>query len=119
MPFPKINLDHEAARRTIRNAFSEFEKTISPSDCKALENTTLESVQQAALDVENLLASRKSLRNLRRLQPLFDGLAHYSKAIEVACNGTPYMPWLWAPIKLVLKVSNPYRPPIRVKTCED
>ncbi|KAH6663538.1 hypothetical protein B0J14DRAFT_683261 [Halenospora varia] len=45
---------------------------------------------------------------MRRLMPLFSGLEHYSKAIEVLCNGTPYLPWLWAPIKLILKVASDY-----------
>ena len=49
-------------------------------------------------------ALRQLLRNMRRLTPLFDGLQHYSKSIEAACEGTPYMAWIWAPIKLILKV---------------
>ncbi|KAI8722914.1 NACHT domain-containing protein [Fusarium sp. LHS14.1] len=43
---------------------------------------------------------------MRRLEPLFTGLGYYSKTIEVLCNGTPYMPWIWAPIKLILKISS-------------
>ncbi|VZI02341.1 unnamed protein product [Fusarium fujikuroi] len=102
---PTINLD---ARRTIEKAFKDLEKTVSAGDRISLQDTTLDDVRKAAHLVEDELAARQSLRNMRRLEPLFTGLEYYSKTIEVLCNGTPYMPWIWAPIKLVLKISSDY-----------
>ncbi|KAL7801430.1 hypothetical protein V8C43DRAFT_312589 [Trichoderma afarasin] len=96
------------AQRMMREAFMELERVISVSDRAQLKNLSLEDVQQAALQIEKQLAASQSLRNMRRLVPLFTGLGHYSQAIEVFCNGTPYLPWLWAPIKLVLKISADY-----------
>ncbi|KAK4075423.1 transcriptional regulator family: Fungal Specific TF [Trichoderma aggressivum f. europaeum] len=92
----------------MREAFMELERTITVSDRAQLKHLSLEDVQQAALQVEKQLSASQSLRNMRRLSPLFTGLGYYSQAIEVLCNGTPYMPWLWAPIKLVLKISADY-----------
>jgi hypothetical protein len=37
---------------------------------------------------------------------LLRGMEHYSKVVEVLCNGTPYLSWIWAPIKLMLMVSH-------------
>ncbi|KAF9771627.1 hypothetical protein IL306_010728 [Fusarium sp. DS 682] len=37
-----------------------------------------------------------------RITPFIDAIERYSKALEVAANGTPYLPWIWAPIKFVL-----------------
>ncbi len=88
----------------MQQAFSELERIITVSDRAQLRDTSLEDVQQAALQIEKQLAASQSLRNMRKLAPLFAGLKHYSQAIEALCNGTPYLPWLWAPIKLVLKV---------------
>jgi hypothetical protein len=105
MPLPRRDRGVEAAKRTIREAFEDLERAVSPADSHDFAHTTLESVQKAALDVESQLGMRSSLRNMRRLMPLFSGLQHYSGAIEVLCNGTPYLPWIWAPIKLILKVS--------------
>ncbi|ESA44365.1 hypothetical protein GE21DRAFT_2385 [Neurospora crassa] len=96
------------ARRTIREAFEGLEKVISPSEAKDFNNTTLQNVQDAALEIESILAARQSLRNMRRLSPLFEGLKCYAETVEVLCNGTPYLPWIWAPIKLILKVSSDY-----------
>ncbi|KDN69904.1 putative NACHT domain-containing protein [Colletotrichum sublineola] len=97
-----------AAQRIIRDAFKDLEKTIASNDSADFAATTLEKVIKAAHDIENQLAARQMLRNMRRLTPLFDGLQHYSKSIEAACEGTPYMAWIWAPIKLILKISADY-----------
>lgn len=40
--------------------------------------------------------------------PLFTALSHYSGAMGVLCNGTPFLAWEWAPIKLVLIVASEY-----------
>ncbi|KAK1948821.1 hypothetical protein LY78DRAFT_751832, partial [Colletotrichum sublineola] len=97
-----------AAQRIIRDAFKDLEKTIASNDSADFAATTLEKVIKAAHDIENQLAARQMLRNMRRLTPLFDGLQHYSKSIEAAREGTPYMAWIWAPIKLILKISADY-----------
>ena len=104
MPLRRRDPALAIAQRTVREAFEDLEKTVSPADSKDFEITTLENVQKAALEIENQLAARQSLRNMRRLMPLFSGLGYYAQTIEVLCNGTPYLPWIWAPIKLVLKV---------------
>ncbi|KAK1750445.1 hypothetical protein QBC47DRAFT_394073 [Echria macrotheca] len=97
-----------SARRAIEVAFKDLEKTISPADSRDFAATTLDDVRKAAVDLERQLAARQSLRNMQRLEPLFQGLNHYSKVIDVLCNGTDYLPWIWAPIKLVLKISSDY-----------
>ncbi|KAJ4303250.1 hypothetical protein N0V90_002143 [Kalmusia sp. IMI 367209] len=45
---------------------------------------------------------------MRRLKPLFDGMEHYAKVVDILCNGTPFLPWIWAPITLILKISSEY-----------
>jgi len=97
-----------AGRRAIEDAFKDLERTISPAESRDFASTTLDDVRRAAIDLERQLAARQSLRNMRRLEPLFQGLNHYSKVIDVLCNGTSYLPWIWAPIKLILKISSDY-----------
>ncbi|KAL6400957.1 putative NACHT domain-containing protein [Ilyonectria robusta] len=95
-----------AAQRVIHDAFTDLSRTISEKDRADFADTTLENVIKAAHEIENQLAARQLLRNMKRLVPLFTGLGYYAKSIEVVCNGTPYLPWIWAPIKLILKVSS-------------
>ncbi|KAJ3535531.1 hypothetical protein NM208_g535 [Fusarium decemcellulare] len=96
------------ARQTIKAAYDELDRTITPGDKTELRNTTLQHVRKAALDIENQLAARQSLRNMRRLMPLFQGLEHYAKVVDVLCNGTPFLSWIWAPITLILRVASEY-----------
>ncbi|KAI1074223.1 hypothetical protein F5B20DRAFT_574225 [Whalleya microplaca] len=86
-----------AARRTMKTAFDELEQTITLDDSRGLANMSLEN-----------LAARQSLCNMRRLMPLFKGLEHYSNAIDILCNGTPYMAWIWSPITLILRIASEY-----------
>lgn len=96
------------ARQTIRTAYEDLERTITPTDSRDFRLKTLQDVRIAALEIEKQLAARQSLRNMRRLMPLFRGLEHYSKVVDVLCNGTPYLPWIWAPITLILRVASEY-----------
>ncbi|KAM0344892.1 hypothetical protein ACHAPU_007025 [Fusarium lateritium] len=96
------------ARSTIKTAYDELDRTINPADKKELSNTTLEHVINAARSIEDQLAARQSLRNMRRLMPLFQGLEHYSKVVDILCNGTPYLPWIWAPITLILRIASEF-----------
>jgi hypothetical protein len=96
------------ARHTIKTAFDQLDGTILPDDSREFSATTLEDVRKTALGIENQLAARKSLRNMRRLLPLFNGLEHYAKVVDILCNGTPYLSWVWAPITLILRIASEY-----------
>jgi hypothetical protein len=39
---------------------------------------------------------------------LLNGLEHYSRVVEILCNGTPFLAWIWAPITLILRVASEY-----------
>jgi len=79
----------------MKEAFERLQLKVSPKDAREFQCTTLQDVYTAARKIERELAARQCLRNMRRLNPFFDGLERYSKAIEVLCNGTPYLPWIW------------------------
>lgn len=101
---PSLSLQ---ARNTFKSSFEKFERTvnrISVTDHREFSCSTIQDVRQAAREVEQQLAARQCLRNMRRIEPLLNGLEAYAKVVEVLCNGTPYVSWIWAPIKLMLKV---------------
>ncbi|KAI8950616.1 hypothetical protein F4801DRAFT_590286 [Xylaria longipes] len=108
MPLRQRDPATAKAQRIVEAAFYELEKSVSPADSTGFGSVALDDVRKTALDIENQLAARQSLRNMRRLEPLFSGLMYYSKAIETLCNGTPYLSWLWAPISVILKISSDY-----------
>lgn len=92
------------ARLTLQDAFDRFACSVSQDDYRAFQNTELQDVRDEALKIERQLRARRTQRNMARLEPFLLGLEHYSKVMEVLCNGTPYLSWIWAPIKLMLSV---------------
>jgi ABC-type maltose transport system permease subunit len=97
------------ARQTMRTAFEELERTITPADERNLRKvTTIQQVRAVALEIETQLAARQALRSMRRLSPLLNGLEHYAKVVEILCNGTPFLSWIWSPITLILRVASEY-----------
>jgi hypothetical protein len=116
---------HPQARISINEAFERLRQSVSKDDERLFNSTTLEDVYSTARDVETQLAARSELRNMRRLQPFFDWLLQYSKEMEILCNGTPYLPWIWvcscvpayiavltilpkAPIRLLLHLASDF-----------
>jgi hypothetical protein len=83
------------ARIIFEDALNRFEQTVNFDDKREFQLTTLQDVREAARQIERDLGDRGCLRNMRRLQPFFDGLDRYSTIIEVLCNGTPYLPYIW------------------------
>lgn len=104
MPLPKAV--PALVRQTMKNAFDDLERTVTAQDSTNFDISTLECVRKEALDIENQLGSRGWLRNMRRLLPLFTALEHYSRVMDTLCNGTPFLPWVWAPITLILRIAS-------------
>jgi len=90
---------------SMNEALERLSRIVSPTDARTFQSTTLKDVFDAAQQIQQHLAARGSLRNMRRIEPFFRGLEHYSKAVDTLCNGTPYLPWIWAPIKLILQLA--------------
>ncbi len=76
-------------------AFERLKEIVSKDDARFFNSTTMEDVWTTARDIERHLESRRSLRGFRRIQPFLAGIEQYSKVVEVICNGTPYMPYIW------------------------
>lgn len=97
------------ARLVFKDAFDKLEHVVHaghPVEARAFRCTTLQDVWTAAKKIEQELDARQCLRNMRRIDPFLAGLERYSKAVDVLCNGTDYLAWIWAPMKLILQVSQ-------------
>jgi hypothetical protein len=106
----------------ISDAFENLKRSISEEDAHEFASTTLKDVWFAVRHIDSEQRKRQSAQNLRRIEPLLKGIEKYAKVIEVLCNGTPFMPYVWvcsppslylarivcsriqAPIKLMLQV---------------
>ena len=84
-----------AATQALDNAVNSLKQSITPTDAAKFQSATLEELWTTLRDVQQVQRDRQSVSNLTRIQPLLEILEKYSKPIEVCCNGTPYMPWIW------------------------
>jgi len=100
MPGPAPSAD----RTTVKYAFDSFATSISSEDARDFCSTTLQDVRTAAQAIERQQAQRKSLRNLRRIEPFLRFLESYAPVIEVGCQGFSPMTWVWGPLKMMLQV---------------
>ncbi|PVH71621.1 hypothetical protein DL98DRAFT_363413, partial [Cadophora sp. DSE1049] len=87
----------------IADAFQRLKQSVTDDDAYDFESTRLGDVWQAVREIDNAQRQRQSAQNMRRIEPFLRALEKYSKVIEVLCNGTPYLPYVWAPIKLMLQ----------------
>jgi len=85
----------EASAQVFETAIKSLQQTVSSADATAFKSTSLGDVWKAAEEIQDAQRKRKSLRNMKRVEPFLKGLEKYSKVIEVLCNGTPYLPWIW------------------------
>ena len=68
---------------------------MSEDEARNFASTTMKDVWAAVRDVENHLQSRRCLRGFHRIRPFLAGLEQYSGVVEVLCQGTPYLPFIW------------------------
>ncbi|KAJ3479085.1 hypothetical protein NLG97_g8410 [Lecanicillium saksenae] len=94
------------AQQIIQFAFKGLEQAVAVPHAIQFRNTSIEDVRKACETLENELGARGLLRNMRRLEPLLKGLDCYGKAVDTLCQGTPFLPWIWAPIIVILKIGS-------------
>jgi len=80
---------------TISDAFQKLGRSISAEDAHDWASTELKDVWAEVRKIDAEQRSRQSAQNMRRIEPFLKGIEKYSKVIEVLCNGTPYMPYVW------------------------
>ena len=84
----------------IENAFQKLKLSINTSDAKSFSSTCLEEVYEAARIIERDQEQRRCLRNLRKIEPLLGALKKLGIAIDVLCQGTPFMSFAWVYLSL-------------------
>ncbi|KAI4861312.1 hypothetical protein F4820DRAFT_461052 [Hypoxylon rubiginosum] len=87
----------EDFRRSLKNpALYDFSKIVQIDD-----------VYDEARKIQSEQAKTKTLRGLKRLEPLINGLKEYSAVVEVFIQVKPdVMSLIWGPLKLILQTSS-------------
>ncbi|KAK4164640.1 hypothetical protein QBC43DRAFT_45733 [Cladorrhinum sp. PSN259] len=91
------------ASRLIELSCQRFRRSIEVDDDRELQRLSLEDVRQGVFDIQRELRAKQCLRNLDRLSPYLDAADRYSKAVGHLCNGVPFLPYIWAPLMVILR----------------
>jgi hypothetical protein len=83
------------AQRLIELSCARLRQDISDEDDELIRTTSLDEVRAAIRQIETLLASRQSLRNLDRLTPYLNAVERYSKAVGPLFHDAPCLPYIW------------------------
>jgi hypothetical protein len=78
-----------------QEAYEKFIRSVHPAEAARFENLTIEDIRETARTIETSQGTRRSLRNLRRIEPLLEALGKYGKTLDVLCNQTPYLAFVW------------------------
>jgi 5'-deoxynucleotidase YfbR-like HD superfamily hydrolase len=84
-----------SATVTIHKAFENLQSSISLEHRHHFTSTKLEDVWNAVQEIEATQRKRHLAQNLRRIEPLLEALEKYAKVIEILCNGTQYLSFIW------------------------
>lgn len=83
------------ARVMMQNAFDRLRDNMTDNDAAVLQTMQLQDVENAARELEDNLAAKGEMPNMRRLKPLFQGFRWYESASELMCKDIPLLPWIW------------------------
>ena len=89
------SVSSDALPESFSKAFERLRATVNTEDARTFASTTMEDVWNTARRIERQLEAKRSLRNFNRIQKFLAGIEQYSKTVEVLCNQTPYLPFVW------------------------
>lgn len=83
------------AQRHLELSCERFRNELNAEDDNLIRTASLEDVRTAIAQTERELASRQGLRNFDRLSPYINAVERYGAVVEVFCNSSPIVPFIW------------------------
>ncbi|KAK7723014.1 Transcription initiation factor TFIID subunit 12 [Diaporthe eres] len=90
------------AQRQLELSSERFRSELDAEDDRLVRATSLNDVHATIAQTETQLASRQGLRNFDRLSPYINAAERYGKVLEVFCNSSPMVSYIWGPVKLII-----------------
>ncbi|KAH7355340.1 hypothetical protein BKA65DRAFT_395437 [Rhexocercosporidium sp. MPI-PUGE-AT-0058] len=93
------------ARTIIVEAYRRFNSHVADEDACSFRSTALSDVWTTVRSIDTAKRKRQCGQNMRRLESLLRGLEVYLKVIDISPGEEAFMPYLWAPVKLMLEIT--------------
>ena len=91
----KYGQPHPELPDSFQVAFNKLQDSLTIEDMRIFASTTMVDVWKAVQDVECQLEERRTLRGFHRIRTLLAGIEKYSGVVEILCQGTLYLPFIW------------------------
>jgi hypothetical protein len=87
-------------------ALDNWRRRLSAKEQMDYEGTSLSDLKMSIIQIQNRLETTKDNPNMKRLSKFMEAMEQFGKVIEVFANSTPYVAFIWGPIKFILQVSE-------------
>jgi hypothetical protein len=74
---------------------ADFKSGLKKRDQENFRLTTLEDLEQTMADIQAEQHGKRRLQNLNRLKPFLEGLNQYGNVVDIFCNSSQLLPFVW------------------------
>lgn len=89
-----------------KQALEDFKKRLKPEEEAKFAVTSLNDLQIALKDIQEMQRKTKTAQNLKRIEPFLQAMAQYQGIIEVFLNTSSLLCFIWGPMKFMLLIAN-------------
>ncbi|KAJ0425196.1 hypothetical protein BJY00DRAFT_308523 [Aspergillus carlsbadensis] len=89
-----------------QNALDKFASSLTKKQKLEFAVTKYEDVEDAIERIQQQYGEKKELQNMYRIQSFLEAMNEYGKVVEVFLNCTPFVAYIWGPVKFVLQVAS-------------
>lgn len=72
-----------------------FKKDLNKKDRDNFKFSTLEDLEKCLTQLQAKHRSQRRMQNLNRLKPFLEAMNQFGKVVEVFCNSSELVPFLW------------------------
>lgn len=83
------------ALERMEEAYQRFKCTLTAEDCVNFHSATRREAWEELRKLQRVHGAEVGSSTFINLQSFLSGLEGYSSVIEVLCNGTPYLSFIW------------------------
>lgn len=83
-------------QQMLERACQRFREELTSKEDQEIQATSWQDVQNAVINIERQFAARQCLRNLDRLSPYLKAVEGYGSVVEIFCNSSTFVPYVWA-----------------------
>ncbi|KAH8652695.1 hypothetical protein BGZ60DRAFT_533558 [Tricladium varicosporioides] len=85
-----------------------FKDPLKKKDRDNFQMTTLEQLREAIGDIQKKQQTSRQMQNMTRLGKFIEAMEEYGKVVEIFCNSSQFVPFVWGPMKFLLQVTSTY-----------